>query len=222
MDVEQLPESSSKPLEEGTTPPTDVEPTPGKKESNKLPPKSILRSVLKPPTFRDTAKAAAHLPNPTPLLPRWKPHRFACTFDLKKKPEDRSKRTEYISTELNKMLTTVSIYSRVYVRKYAEHLYPRDVDRRQWISKFDKDKVSDITSFTHGFYFYQELRDGMFRLLIQLILPCDTDIPAMLINVNGHKWAAKQNRSLRDIREQHLYAPKYIGWLFRSNYGMVS
>ena len=56
MEIEQLPESSSKPLEEGTTPPTDVEPTPGKKESNKLPPKSILRSVLKPPTFRDTNK----------------------------------------------------------------------------------------------------------------------------------------------------------------------
>ena len=201
---------------------TREETPPEKKESeNTTSPKSILRSALKSPTFRDKAKAAAHLPNPTPLLPRWKPHRFAVTFDIKKKPGDKSKRTEYIATELNKMLATVTLYSKVYVRKYAEYLYPRDADRKQWISKFDKNKVSDITLFTHGFYFYQELREGMFRLLVQLILPCDTDIPAMLINVNGHKWTAKQNRSLRDIREQHLHAPKYIGWLFRSNYGMA-
>ena len=179
---------------------------------------STLKSALKKGSYASKAKAAVHLP--APLLPQWKAHRLACMFDIKL-PKDRSKRTEYISAEMNKMLDTVALYTKVYVRKYDEYLTPREANKNTWIKKFDKSKVSDLTYFTFGFYYFQELRDGTFRLLIQLVVPVATDIPELLINVNGHRWAGKNNRSIRDIREQNLHAPKYVGWLFRSNYSMV-
>ena len=119
------------------------------------------------------------------------------------------------------MMDCLREYSKVYIRKYSEYHMPRDTDKTSWISKFDKKKVSDLTSYTFGFYYYQALREGTFRLLIQLILPVGTNIPDLLINANGHKWAGKNNRSIRDIREQNLHSPKYVGWLFRSNYSMV-
>ena len=190
------------------------------KKVKEIPKEQInLKSALKN-TFRDVASRAANLPEPAPIIPKWEAHRFACMFDIKM-PKDRSKRTEYLAIELNKMIECLREYAKVYVRKYSDFHMPRNSDKTSWISKFDKKKVSDLNSYTSGFYYYQPLRDGTFRLLIQLILPVGTDIPELLINANGHKWAGKNNRSIRDIREQNLHSPKYIGWLFRSNYSMV-
>ena len=53
--------------------------------------------------FRDVAARAAHLPEPAPVIPKWEAHQFACMFDIKM-PKDRSKCTEYLATELNKMI----------------------------------------------------------------------------------------------------------------------
>ena len=181
--------------------------------------KPTLKSSLKT-TYRDTALKAAHLPDPAPIIPKWEAHQFACMFDIKM-PKDKSKRTEYLSVELNKMIECLREFVKVYVRRYSDFHMPRDSDKKSWISKFDKKKVSDLTAFTFGFYYFQALREGTFRLLIQLILPVGTNIPELLINANGHKWAGKNNRSIRDIREQNLHSPKYVGWLFRSNYSMV-
>ena len=177
-------------------------------------------SILKTP-YVSVAAAAAHLPDPPPLIPRWETRRVAIMFDIKR-PSDRNKRTAYLSSEINKMLECMGQYTKVYVRKFKEHTAIQDSEKRTWIKRFDKDRVSDLTFYTHGFYFYQELRSGTFRLLLQLVLPIGTNIQELMVNVNGHKWASKNNRSLRDIREQHLHAPKYVGWLFRSNYSMVS
>ena len=182
--------------------------------------KREIKSVLKN-AFVTVATNAAKKGDPPPILQRWKAHRLACMFDIKM-PVNKSKRTAYLSRELNAMLKTVKIYAKqVYVRKYAEFASPKNGDTKTWIEKFDSDKVSDLSQFTCGFYANQQLRDGTFRLLVQVILPVATDIPELLINVNNHKWAGSKNRSLRDIREQHLHAPKYVGWLFRSNYSMV-
>ena len=191
----------------------EVAAEPSKEPSN---PPSILKT-----TYSAAAAAAAHLPDPPPLIPRWETRRVAIMFDIKR-PSDRNKRTAYLSSEINKMLECMSLYTKVYVRKFKEHMMPQDSEKRTWIKKFDKDRVSDLTFYTHGFYFYQDLRSGTFRLLLQLVLPTGTNIQELMVNVNGHKWASKNNRSLRDIREQHLHSPKYVGWLFRSNYSMVS
>ena len=181
---------------------------PESKEVASIPPadgqpklKSSLRNA-----YVNIARQAVNLPTPAPIIPKWEAHRFACMFDIKM-PKDKSKRTEYIATELNKMMDCLREYSKVYVRKYSEFHMPRHTDKTSWISKFDKKKVSDLTSYTFGFYYYQALRDGTFRLLIQLILPVGTNIPDLLINANGHKWAGKNNRSIRDIREQKFTFP---------------
>ena len=82
-----------------------------------------------------------------------------------------SKRTEYLAAELNKLLTTIGQFNRVYVRKFEKHCQVHDAEKHEWKKEFNKDQVSDIQSYTHGFYFYGKLREGNFRLLIQLVYP---------------------------------------------------
>lgn len=120
----------------------------------------ILKSSLKN-TYANIANKAASLPEPAPIIPKWEAHRFACMFDIKM-PKDKSKRTEYLATELNKMIDCLRDYTKVYVRKYSDFHMPRDSDRTSWISKFDKKKVLDLTLYTFGFYQYQALREGTF------------------------------------------------------------
>jgi len=110
----------------------------------------------------------------------------------------------------------------VYVRKFETHCQVHDGEKHEWKKEFKIDQVSDIQSYTHGFYFYSKLREGNFRLLIQLVLPLNCVIEDLLMNVNGNKWACKNNRAFRDIPDQNLYDPKFCGWLFRSNYSMVA
>ena len=184
------------------------------------PNRSTLRSAVRNPnSYANRSKAAKNLPNPT--LPRWQTRRFAVSFDIKK-PKDMSKRTEYLAAELNKLLTTIGQFNRVYVRKFEKHCQVHDAEKQEWKKEFNKDQVSDIQSYTHGFYFYGKLREGNFRLLIQLVLPLNCVIKDLLMNVNGNKWACKNNRAFRDIQDQNLYDPKFCGWLFRSNYSMVA
>ena len=183
------------------------------------------RSTARPSAIRSpnnhASRTIAAQNLPPPILPRWQSRRFAVSFDIKK-PKDRSKRTEYLAAELNKLLTTIGQFTKVMVRKFEKHCQVHDAEKHEWKKDFNKDQVSDLQSYTHGFYFYGNLREGNFRLLIQLVLPINCVIEDLLMNVNANKWACRNNRSFRDIKDQNLYDPKFCGWLFRSNYAMVS
>ena len=77
---------------------------------------------------------------PPPILPQWKCHRIACMFEIDR-PENKSMRTQVLANELNKMLSAAREYvdrGKVYVRKYKDHYIPRDNERKEWISQFDK------------------------------------------------------------------------------------
>ena len=178
------------------------------------------RSSLRQSTFSFSERLQA-TKAPREIIPKWQTRRFAISFDIKK-PDDRSKRTEYLATELNKLLTTIRQFNKVYVRKFAEHHLVHDKERKEWKQEFKKEQVTDIQAYTHGFYFFGALRGGNFRMLIQLVLPLQCNIDDLIMNVNGNKWACKNNRAFRDIQEQDLYDPKPCGWFFRSNYAMVA
>ena len=182
------------------------------------------KQVKIPSAMRKTYLEKAGKEFPAPLLPQWKCHRVACMFEIDR-PENKSARTQILASELNKMLTAARDYvdkGRVYVRKYKDHFIPRDSERKEWLSQFDRKKASDLNLFTFGFYAFQEPRGGMHRLLLQLVVPQQTNIPDLLMNINNHTWASKNGRRVMDIKEQNLHAPKNIGWLFRSNYLMAS
>ena len=168
------------------------------------------------------AKAKAAQSKPAPLLPQWKAHRLACMFTLQQ-PENNNERITAIATELNKMLIAVKSFTeKVFVRKFVEHFTPRQQERKLWISQFDKSKASDLLHYTHGFLAWVAPRGGVQRLLVQVVLPVATNISDMLFDVNNSSWASKNGRRLYDIKEQALYSPKPVGWLFRSNHVMAS
>ena len=178
-----------------------------------------MRAAI-PGRYADKVKSV--LKPQEPLLPRWKAHRFACLFEIDR-PESKSARTQILATELNKMLTAARDYvPKTFVRKYKEHLTPRENEKRDWITKFDKKKASDLNDFTFGFYGFQAPRGGLHRFLVQLIVPVDTNVSELIMNVNNHVWANKNGRRIMDIKEQALHSPKQVGWLFRSNYVMAA
>ena len=197
---------------ESCDPPNEV-PTPV------TPTRAPLKSALKN-SYSATARQSANLPE-TQFPTQWTTHRFAVMFEIKM-PESKHKRTEYLAKELNGLLQTIETYHKVYVRKYKEYHVPRNEDRPSWIKSFSKDQVSDLNSYTHGFHFFHDLRAGMQRLLIQLVLPKEFNVEELVMNVNGHKWASKRGRAFQTIKEQNLYDPKYVGFLFRSNYAMTA
>lgn len=215
-DVSMDAQSAGSPIEETTV--EQAEPS----TATKIPASPVrtpLKSALRNSLAKIAAKAA-DLPE-TPLPSQWVSHRFAVMFEIKM-PETKHKRTEYMARELNLLLETIATYHKVYVRKYKEHHKPLNEERSSWIKTFSKDQVSDLTQFTHGFHFFHDLRAGTQRVLIQLILPKDFIVDELVMNVNGHKWASKHGRAFQNIKEQTLYEPKYVGFLFRSNYAMTA
>ena len=95
-----------------------------------------LPSAIRKGTYREKAGQAF----PPPILPQWKCHRIACMFEIDR-PENKSMRTQVLANELNKMLSAAKEYvdrGKVYVRKYKDHYIPRDNERKEWISQFDK------------------------------------------------------------------------------------
>ena len=75
-------------------------------------------------------------------------------------------------------------------------------------------------NYTHGFYVNQALRNGTFRLSLQLVVPITTDINTFLENINGI-WG-DTNQMLRNSSEQLLYEPRQIGWFLRSNWNLTA
>ena len=215
--VETIPEKQiPQRAEEKGLKPEDFPPL-TRSEKNETPAKS--KADLKQ-TFLEKAKAAQS--KPEPLLPQWKAHRLACMFTLEQ-PDNNNERITAIATELNKMLLAVKVFTeKVFVRKFEEHFTPRAQEKRHWISQFDKAKASDLLHYTHGFLAWVAPRGGVQRLLVQVVVPVATNIPDMLFDVNNSSWASKNGRRLYNIKEQALYAPRPVGWLFRSNHTMAS
>ena len=214
-------ESLTAAAEEETAEDANAKTDPPQKEAEREKPK---KQVKIPSAMWKSYLEKAGKEFPVPLLPQWKCHRVACMFEIDR-PENKSARTQILASELNKMLSAARDYvdkGKVYIRKYKDHFTPRDSERKEWLSQFDRKKASDLNLFTFGFYAFQEPRGGMHRLLLQLVVPQMTSIPDLLMNINNHSWASKNGRRVMDIKEQNLHAPKNIGWLFRSNYLMAS
>ena len=183
-------------------------------------PKKVMRQTSLQKSFLEKARKAQS--KPEPLLPQWKSHRLACMFTLQQ-PDNNNARITAIATELNKMLLAVKTFTdKVFVQKFEEHFTPRNQEKKHWISQFDKSKASDLLHYTHGFLAWVAPRGGVQRLLVQVVLPVSTNISDMLFDVNNSSWASKNGRRLYDIKEQALYAPRPVGWLFRSNHVMAA
>ena len=179
--------------------------------------------ISKPSALKKTTFAKSVLKKMTPILPQWKARRVVVTCAIKL-PKTKAKRTEYLSRELNKFLIAAKKVTpnnrAVYVRRFKDHETLSDTERNYWIDSFGATQMSHLMDYTNGFWANQVLRDGTFRLTLQLVVPITTEIVSFLDNLNG-LWS-DNNKMVRDCQEQSLYNPKTIGWLLRSNWHMTS
>ena len=180
--------------------------------------------VQKGPARKTASYAKTLIKHLRPVLPQWKQRRVVVTFPIKL-PKSKAKRTEYLSRELNKFLMAAKKVSpnnrTIYVRKFKDHALISDAEKNYWIDSFGSSQMSHLMEYTHGFYANQTLRDGTFRLTVQIVVPITTEISPFLDNLNG-LWSESNNKMVRDCNEQSLYNPKTVGWLLRSNWNMTS
>ena len=167
---------------------------------------------------------AALTSNNSPILPQYKAHRIHVSFAIKT-PKNKAKRTEYLARGLNKFLVAAKKVApnerTIYVRRYKDHASMADTEKPQWIDSFGTSNMMHLMNFTHGFYAFQALRNGTFRLSLQIVVPITTEIASFIENVNGI-WGDSSSQMVRDSKEQKLYDPKQIGWLLRSTWNMVA
>ena len=158
-----------------------------------------------------------------PILPQYRPYRIIVQFKIKK-PGNKAKRTEMICKKLNSFLQVakeVNYKQRiVYVRKFKEFHPPQDTDKNEWISEFNGKLITSLTNYTHGFFAGQELREGTFRLKLQLILPIQLEIETFAENADG-AFNTKDDRRVYHCQEQQLYDPQTVGWFLRSSWHMT-
>ena len=188
------------------------------KKKSKKKEKQILSSLRTSLSYSE-----AILKNPTPILPQFKAHRILVTFEIDQ-PDTKAKRTTSLSKQLNKFLKAAKSASyknrTVYVRRFAEHQTPEDTEKNDWIKEFDGKQVSHLMHYTHGFYSNQALRGGVFRLMLQVMIPVQSDPGSFIENAN-EIFSTKEKKKVQDVDAQNLYDPETVGWLFRSNWNMT-
>ena len=245
---ERIPEEEQRPKEPPT--PMEVDDVEGTSPKDKLleaegkVPAKIQRSVTeKQETARDgqstqtvqdgsaksnpmnqlTFKAALTKQN-TPILPQYKSHRVNVSFAIRS-PKNKAKRTEYLAKGLNKFLTSAKKVApanrTIFVRRFKDNVPLQDTERSAWIDAFGPTNMSQLINYTYGFYANQPLRNGTFRLTLQIVVPITTNMTEFIDNVNG-VWGDSASQMVRDSTEQKLWDPKQVGWLLRSTWNMTA
>ena len=162
--------------------------------------------------------------NPHPILQQFKAHRISVSFPIDK-PASKAKRMSALCRALNKFMQIAKSVAHktrtVYVRKFQEHLPPKDTDKIEWIKEFDKTKMAHLAHYTHGFYPYQPLQARVFRLRLQVMIPVQDEVRDFIMNTN-ELFGKTDDWRVQNIDAQNLHDPVDVGWLFRSSWVMTS
>ena len=139
-------------------------------------------------------------------------------------PKDAIHRADLLTEQLNSFLSLARKCSTKHLRviKYSEHKPIFSRDRKSWLKKFRGLGSDHLMTYTHGYYPWQQIRDGSFRFKLYLAIPLQHQDIDTYIKVLNDAWGDNQRATVLDVRGQDIYAPKKIGWLFRSHRMMAN
>ena len=134
-------------------------------------------------------------------------------------PKDAMHRAELLTEQLNAFLSLARKCSTKHLRviKYSEHKPILSRDKKSWLKKFRGLGSDHLMTYTHGYYPWQQIRDGAFRFKLYLAIPLQHQDITTYIKVLNDAWGDNQRATVMDVQGQEIYAPKKIGWLFRSH-----
>ena len=169
-------------------------------------------------TFASVARTAAPLEQPKTTA-EYTPRRLMITIQIGM-PKTALERIDFMAEQLNAFIEIARKCSQKQLRviKYSDDKVIRAEDKKAWLKKFKGQGSDNLNEFTHGFYGWQALRDGAFRLKVYLAVPLRPgQAMSSFIRVLNDSWGDPQKATAMDILGQDLYNPKKIGWLFRSH-----
>ena len=146
------------------------------------------------------------------------PRRLIVTLSIGM-PKDAVQRTEFLTDQLNEFLGLARRCSTKHLRviKYSENRQIVSKDKKSWLKKFRGVTSDHLTTYVHGYYPWQQLRDGASRFKLYLAIPLKHQDIHTYIRVLNEAWGDPQRATVIDVQGQEIYAPKKIGWLFRSH-----
>ena len=133
-------------------------------------------------------------------------------------PNNPQHRLELLATEINAFLDTARKRSKNHLRmmRYKSTEVAHDKDKKQWI-RVIKACPSYFDEFTHGYYPYQKLREGVYRLKIKVAIPLkDSKTMDQFIEACSQSWGDPEFPTVKDLPSQHIFNHKKLGWFLRS------
>ena len=133
-------------------------------------------------------------------------------------PTDAQNRVELLCSSLNSFLDMARKFSGKHLRvmSFASKDMAKAENRKQWLKKF-KACSMELKEFTNGYYPYQKLREGVYRLRVKLAIPLKPDKTiTQFIEACSENWGNISYPTVRDFPSQHIYNPKKLGWFLRS------
>ena len=133
-------------------------------------------------------------------------------------PTDAQSRVELLCNSLNLFLDLARKLSGKHLRvmQYGSLEEAKEENRKQWLKKFKACSV-ELKEFTHGYYPFQKLRAGTYRLKLKLAVPLKkSKLMSEFITTCSEHWGNIMFPTVRDLPSQFIYNPKKLGWFLRS------
>ena len=133
-------------------------------------------------------------------------------------PTDGQDRVELLCKSLNSFLELARKFSGKHLRvmQYGSLEVAHEENRKQWLKKFKACSV-ELKEFTHGYYPFQKLRAGTYRLKLKLAVPLKRSKTITdFIETCSEYWGNIMFPTVRDLPSQFIYNPKKLGWFLRS------
>ena len=128
-------------------------------------------------------------------------------------------RLDFLADQLNQFLSYAKecSSSKLRVMKYSYNGPATYSRRKEWLKSFKGRGSNHVVDFTHGFFPWQKLRDGTFRLRINLAVPLRRhQSKEDFISAVNNGWGEPSDTTIRYLDGQNISEPRNMGWLMRS------
>ena len=133
-------------------------------------------------------------------------------------PDNAQHRLELLAAEVNSFLEVARKQSKNHLRMMSYNsLEVADAkNKKQWI-RVIKSCPAHFEEYTHGYYPYQKLRKGTYRIKLKVAVPLHKDKSmTQFIESCSQSWGNPEFPTVKDLPSQSIYNHKKLGWFLRS------
>ena len=164
------------------------------------------------PTYKDAASKAQ---SNTVQEIQFKQRRMAIMVNIPE-VDNNVDRLNHLVNEVNEFLKFARKNNTKFrLRPFTSTDEPQAKDKTKWRTRMIANDSADFRSYCQGYYPFSQVRGGNYRLRINAVMDKKVSLPTMIENIT-HDWGHQDNRSISDLKAQHIFDPVKIGYLMRA------